>query len=114
MSVDANQIATKGDLTALLLRVEQLLQQKAPVPATVDDYLTLEEVAEATRFSTKTVKKWVTEGKDDRKGKLIRLLALEFSPGFLRIPRSALLAFGEGVGMSVADLKNLPPMRVAS
>lgn len=117
MSVDANHLATKGDLDALLHRLEQRLAAVTTpaAPAALEEYLTLDEVATATRVSTKTVKKWVHEGKYDRKGKLIRLLALEFSPGYLRIPRSALLAYGEGLGFTVQDLRQPPPaMRVAS
>lgn len=114
MSLDPHQLATKGDLEQLLARMTALLQAPAALPAASDEYLTLEEVAKATRVSTRTVKKWVQEGKYDRKGRHIQLLALEFSPGFLRIPRSALLAYGEGVGFSINDLKSVPQMRVAS
>ena len=114
MSLDPNQIATKGDLEQLYARMAQLLQSQPAQPAASDDYLTLDEVAAATRVSTRTVKKWVQEGKHDRKGRRIQLFALEFSPGFLRIPRSALLAYGEGVGFSITDLKTIPAMRLAS
>ncbi|WP_375435061.1 helix-turn-helix transcriptional regulator [uncultured Hymenobacter sp.] len=114
MSLDANQIATKGDLDALFSRFTQLLSQAAPAAAPSDEYLTLEEVATATRVSVRTVKKWVTEGKYDPKGHRITLYALEFTPGILRIPRAALLAYGQAIGFTIADLKTAPPMRIAS
>ena len=114
MSVDANQLATKGDLEALCARLLELLGPKATPAVTPDEYLTLSEVAQATRFSERTVKKWIAEGKYDRKGKRITLLAVEFAPGFLRVPRAALLAYGQGVGFTVADLTTSLPMRVAS
>lgn len=108
-----SDLVTKADLEQLYSRLEQLLQKPAAAPVASEEYLTLDEVAAATRVSTRTVKKWVNEGKYDRRGRHIQLLALEFSPGFLRIPRSALLAYGEGVGFSISDLKSPPAMRVA-
>lgn len=114
MSVDANHLATKADLEQLYARLTQLLTAPAAPATGPDEYLTLEEVAKATRVSTRTVKKWVQEGKADRRGKIVQLFALEFSPGFLRIPRAALLAYGEGLGFTIHDLKQHPPMRVAS
>jgi hypothetical protein len=112
MSVDANQIATKGDLNNLVQRIEQLLQAQAATSSTADEYLTLQEVAGLTRTSVKTVTKWVTEGKPDSRGKIIRLFNVEFSPGQRRIPRAALLAYGQSIGFSINDLKSVPQMRV--
>lgn len=109
-----DELATKADLEQLYERMAQLLPALAVPAASPDEYLTLEEVATATRVSVRTVKKWVTEGKKDRKGKHVQLFALEFSLGYLRIPRSALLAYGEGVGFNIHDLKQISPMRVAS
>ncbi|OWP62913.1 hypothetical protein CDA63_11890 [Hymenobacter amundsenii] len=109
-----DELATKADLEQLFARMAQLLATPAAPATGPDEYLTLEEVATATRVSTRTVKKWVQEGKADRRGKLVQLFALEFSPGFLRIPRAALLAYGEGIGFTIHDLKEMPRMRVAS
>ena len=71
-------------------------------------------MATATRVSVRTVKKWVSEGKYDQKGKRITLFCLEFSPGFVRIPRAALLAYGQAIGFTINDLNSVPAMRVAS
>ncbi len=115
MSVDANQIATKGDLEALLQKLEQRLNGAQPTaPAAGDDYLSLDQVAELTGFNRKTVKKWIDEGKYNQQGKLIKLFILEFAPGFPRVPRSALVAFGRGVGFDVGQLTAPPGMRLAS
>jgi uncharacterized protein (UPF0335 family) len=114
MSVDANQIATKGDLQALLLKLEQLLDAQPPTAAAGDDYLDIDQVATLTGFNRKTVRKWIAEGKYDQRGKRIKLFTLEFAPGFPRIPRSALLAFGKGIGFEVSHLASPPGMRLAS
>ena len=114
MSVDANHLATKGDLEALATRLLAQLRPAAPAPTLPDEYLTLEEVAQATRVSVRTVKKWVEVGKPDQQGRIIRLLALEFSPNYYRIPRAALLAYGQGLGFAITDLTTVPPLRVAS
>ncbi|TGE26911.1 helix-turn-helix domain-containing protein [Hymenobacter metallicola] len=114
MSVDANQIATKGDLEQLLLKLEQRLAAAQPATPAADEYLTLDEVAKATRTSVRTVKKWITEGKYDLKGKRITLFALEFSDGYYRVPRAALVAYGSKMGFTAADLTTIPPLRLAS
>ncbi|GAA3953775.1 helix-turn-helix domain-containing protein [Hymenobacter algoricola] len=112
--MDANQLATKGDLDALLSQIQQLLPAPAAAPASSDEYLTPEEVAKATRFSVRTVKKWIHEGKFGLNGKRVYLFALEFSPGLQRIPKAALLAYGQSMGFTVNDLKNKPQMSVAA
>ena len=109
-----DELATKADLEQLYARLAQLLTAAPAAPVPADEYLTLEEVATATRVSVRTVKKWVEEGKHDRRGKLVTLFALEFSPGFKRIPRAALVAYGEGLGFSIQNLKEIPAMRLAS
>ncbi|GAB2954619.1 hypothetical protein GCM10027048_20120 [Hymenobacter coalescens] len=114
--MNVNDLVTKGDLDALAKRLEALLAPAAgaPPPAAGDDYLSIDEVAQLTGFNRKTVQKWIAQGKYDRKGKLITLYTLEFAPGFPRIPRSALVAFGQGVGFDTSRLMPPPPMRVAS
>ncbi|QNE38596.1 helix-turn-helix domain-containing protein [Hymenobacter sp. NBH84] len=112
--MNANDIATKGDLEALLLKMQQLLQTTLPAPALPDDYLTIDEVAELTRFNRKTVAKWISEGKYDQRGKLIHLFTLEFAPGKPHIPRSALIAFGQAIGFDTKQLTQPPPLRLAS
>jgi hypothetical protein len=110
-------IATKSDIQELRDMLADLLRGAGTKPATAgDDYLDIAEVAKLTRTSTKTVTKWLKEGKRDSKGRLIKLYALEFSPGFPRIPRSALVAFGQAQAFDVSTLQSaqLPPMRIAS
>lgn len=94
---------TADDLAPLMAMVQQVLaNQSAAQPA--DDYLPVEQVAALTHTSVHTVRKWLKEGKADQKGKTIKLFALEFSPGYPRIPRSALLAFGQAQGFDASML----------
>ncbi|WP_201980395.1 helix-turn-helix domain-containing protein [Hymenobacter rubidus] len=111
-----HDIATKADLTALSEHLEKLLQAALPVIAAPDAFYSLEQAAEVAGVSVRTVRKWLTEGKYDEKGKRFKLFALEFSPGYPRIPRSALLAYGRGLAFDASQLlpEQLPPMRVAS
>lgn len=106
-------LLTKADLATFSEQLTALLKQVLPAVAATDDFLTVQEVATLTRKSEKTVRKWIAEGKTDQKGKLIKLFTLEFSPGFPSIPRSALVAYGQGLGFDVSQLKpeQLPAMR---
>jgi hypothetical protein len=108
-----HDIATKADLTALSEHLEKLLQAAIPAIAAQDAFYNVEQAAEVAGVSAKTVRKWIAEGKYDQKGHLIKLFTLEFSPGYPRIPRSALVAFGQGIGFDVSQLApaQLPPMR---
>jgi excisionase family DNA binding protein len=112
--MNVHDIATKGDLLELLHKMQELLSTAPKSTAPADDYLTIDEVAELTRFNRRTVAKWISEGKYDRKGKLIRLFTLEFAPNKPRIPRSALVAFGQAIGFDTSKLVTVPPLRVAS
>lgn len=111
-----HDIATKADLTALTEHLEQLLRAALPVIAAPDAFYSLEQAAEVAGVSVRTVRKWLTEGKPDRQGKTIKLYALEFSLGYPRIPRSALLAYGQGLAFDASKLQpaQVPPMRLAS
>lgn len=106
------QLLTTDDLAPLEALLRQLVVQQTAAAQPADDYLSVDQVATLTGTSTKTVRKWIAEGKPDRKGKIIRLYTLEFSPGFPRVPRSALLAFGQGLGFDAAQLM-LPPAGAA-
>jgi len=101
-------LLTADDLAPLVDLVRQILVQQTAAAQPADDYLSVAQVAAATGTSERTVRKWISEGKRDRKGRLITLFTLEFSPGFPRVPRSALLAFGQGVGFDASQLQ-LPP-----
>lgn len=109
-------LLTKADLALFSERLTTLLQQVLPAVAAQDDFLTVEEAATLAKTSTKTVRTWIDHGKPDQKGKIIKLFTLEFSPGYKRIPRSALVAYGQGLGFDVSQLKHeqLPAMRLAS
>lgn len=113
-----HDIATKADLLALTERLEQLLRAALPAIAAADDFYSLAQAAEVAGVSTKTVRHWIAVGKPNQQGRIVKLFALEFSPGYPRIPRSALVAYGQGLGFDVATLAPpgapLPPMRVAS
>lgn len=106
------QLLTSDDLVPLEALLRQILEQQTAAAQPADDYLSVEQVATATNSSTKTVRKWITAGKPDRRGKIIRLYTLEFSPGFPRVPRSALLAFGQAMGFDAEQLQ-LPPAGAA-
>jgi len=106
------QLLTSDDLAPLEALLRQILEQQTAAAQPADDYLTVEQVATATNSSTKTVRKWIAAGKPDRRGKIIRLYTLEFSPGFPRVPRSALLAFGQAMGFDASQLQ-LPPAGAA-
>lgn len=114
--MDPNHLATKADLTALTNRLTSLLEKALPAVAASDDFLDVQEVAALTGVSTKTVRKWIAEGKFDQKGRHIKLYALEFSPGFPRVPRSALVCYGQGLGYDVSKLmpQQMTTTRVAS
>lgn len=101
-------LLTTEDLAPLQAALHQILAQMQAAAQPADDYLSVAQVAQATGTSERTVRKWISEGKRDRKGRLIVLFTLEFSPGFPRVPRSALLAFGQGLGFDASQLQ-LPP-----
>jgi excisionase family DNA binding protein len=109
--MDPSHLATKADLAALTNCLTSLLEKALPAVAASDDFLDVQEVAALTGVSTKTVRKWITEGKFDQKGRHIKLYVLEFSPGFPRVPRSALVAYGQGLGY---DERQLMPERKAT
>lgn len=101
-------LLTADDLAPIQTLLQQILQQQTAAAQPADDYLTVDQVAAITHTSARTVRKWLDEGKRDQKGKLIQLFRLEFSPGYVRIPRSALLAFGQAQGFDASQLP-LPP-----
>ena len=114
--MDPNHLVTKADLTALAESLTLMLTKVLPAVTASDDFLDVQEVASLTGVSTKTVRKWIAEGKRDQKGRHIKLYVLEFSPGFPRVPRSALVAYGQGLGYDVRQLlpEHVTTMRVAS
>jgi hypothetical protein len=101
-------LLTADDLAPIQNLLLQVLQQQQAAAQPADDYLSVAQVAAATGTSERTVRKWIDEGKRDAKGRLIRLFTLEFSPGYPRIPRSALLAYGQALAFDAAQLQ-LPP-----
>ena len=101
-------LLTTDDLAPMLAALRAMREAQSAAAQPADDYLSVAQGAVATGVSERTVRKWIGEGKPDRKGKIIRLFTLEFSPGFPRVPRSALLAFGQALGFEAAQL-TLPP-----
>lgn len=96
------------DWALLLAEVRAIRAQLEAAARPTDDYLTLADVATLTRTSQATVRKWIARGKPDQRGHLIKLYTVEFSPGFLRVPRSALVAYGQGLAFNPARLDPLP------
>ncbi|QHL87446.1 hypothetical protein GU926_08345 [Nibribacter ruber] len=95
--VDLNQIAMKGDIA---IAKEEILQSimslVAPELAKLNDrYMTVKEIAEFTKHSQATVRKWMNEGKKDRFGYPVKLEHAEFSHGDLRALRSEVIRFGQ-------------------
>jgi hypothetical protein len=99
---------TTDDLAPLLDELRAIRQLAATSAQPADDYLSINTVAALTETSPRTVRKWIKEGKYDGRGQLIKLYTLEFSPGMERVPRSALLAFGQAIGFDASKLA-LPP-----
>jgi hypothetical protein len=106
-------ILTTDDLAPVLAELRAIREALAAGAQPADDYLSIDQVAATTGTSARTVRKWIKEGKYDLKGRLIKLFTLEFSPGMARIPRSALLAFGQALGFDAAQLP-LPPARATA
>lgn len=104
----ALQLLTPDDLAPIEALLRQVLVQQTAAAQPADDYLSIDQVAAATHTSARTVRKWIAVGKHDAAGNLLRLYTLEFSPGMVRVPRSALLAFGQQQGFDAAQLP-LPP-----
>jgi len=101
-------LLTTDDLAPILAELRAIREAQTAAAQPADDYLSVAQVAVATGVSERTVRKWIATGKPDRRGKIIRLFTLEFSPGFPRVPRSALLAFGQALGFEASQLQ-LPP-----
>lgn len=59
-----------------------------------DRYLTVKEIAEFTKHSEVTVRKWMVEGKKDRFGYQVKLPYAEFSVGDFRALRSEVVKYG--------------------
>ena len=78
----------------LLEKIEQLLTATAPVA----ELLTVDQAADLTQYSRKTVLKWITEGKLNAYQQRIYLPAAQFAVGEWRIRRTELEAFGAGQG----------------
>lgn len=106
-------ILTADDLAPVLAELRALREAMTASAQPADDYLTIDQVAATTSTSARTVRKWIKEGKYDASGKLLKLYTLEFSPGMVRVPRSALLAFGQALGFDAAHLP-LPPARATA
>ena len=103
-------LLTADDLTPMLDMMRQILSNQQAAAQPTDDYLSVEQVAEVTGFGPKTVRKWMEKGKAGLNGQIIKLFFLEFAPGYPRIPRSALLAFGLSQGFDAAQLAKPAPV----
>lgn len=107
-------LLTSEDLGPILAELQAIRAHQAAAAQPADDYLSVEQVALITHTSTRTVRKWISAGKADQRGRIVRLFTLEFSPGYPRIPRSALLAFGQAQGFEASQLplpaSGLPPV----
>lgn len=96
-----------------LARVESKLDALLELLSTArpaDDYLTVLQVATLTNTSERTVRSWISDGKPGLKGRVLKLYTLEFSAACVRVPRSALVAFGEGMGFDAAQLRLPTPV----
>jgi excisionase family DNA binding protein len=102
--------ATSQDIEGLKAMVAAVLTQlgsQAAAPA-ADEMLSVDEVAEYTRFHRRTVEKWATEGDWNEQGKRVYLQAYKYS-GRLRFKRSDVEAFGLGTGVLEPSIAGEPP-----
>jgi len=90
-------LLTAEDLAPIQADIQIIKEHLLAGVRPTDDYLNVAQVAALTSTSERTVRKWITHGKPNQKGKLVRLFVIEFSPGYPRVPRSALLAYGLGL-----------------
>jgi hypothetical protein len=91
--------------TALMLEVlAELRQVRQLLARPADEYLTIDEVAAKVKKSSKTVRKWIDEGKYAANGQLLKLQTLEGSPGSLLVPLAALHAFLSNMDFDLASL----------
>ena len=92
-------LPSRQDFETLQSKLDAVLAHltAAATPA-ADELLSIEHVAEYTRFDRRTVEKWVAEGQFNESGKRIYLPAHKYS-GRLRFKRADVEAFGLGVGV---------------
>lgn len=102
-------LASRQDILALTAKLETVLSQLAAPPApTGEPLLSVQDVADYTRFDRKTVEKWVKEGSYNGQGKKQYLPAYNFC-GRLRFKRADVEAFGLGVGVLACTLPGERP-----
>lgn len=94
----AFDLATAQHVQALEAKVDQLLTLLAKPATSAEPLMTVDEVADYTRFDRRTVETWVSAGRHNDQGKLVYLPALDFS-GRLRFKRADVEAFGLKVGV---------------
>jgi hypothetical protein len=73
-------LLTAEDLTPIQADIQIIKEHLLAGVRPADDYLDVAQVAVLTATSERTVRKWITNGKLNQKGKFIRLFAIEFSP----------------------------------
>jgi excisionase family DNA binding protein len=98
------------DLAAKLDTVLALLERPVPKP---DDLMSVEEVADYTRFHRRTVEKWAEVGEYNHQGKRVFLPAYRYT-GRLRFKRGDVEAFGLGIGALQPSIAGEPPQPVKS
>ncbi len=85
-------LATIEDLAAMEARILKAIKEEVK-PAV--EYLTIEQAAQLTGFTYKTVRKWITDGKTGMNGQKIYLPIHRFTDSEYRILLSELMAFGK-------------------
>jgi excisionase family DNA binding protein len=102
-------LASRQDILVLTAKLDTVLAQLAtPAASAGEPLLSVQQVADYTRFDRKTVEKWVKEGRWDTAGKRAYLPAYDFC-GRLRFKRADVEAFGLGVGVLACTLPGERP-----
>ncbi len=102
-------LATRQEVLDLATKLDAVLGLLAHKPApAADEFMSVEEVAEYTRFDRRTVEKWAEAGEFNQQGKKVFLTAYRYS-GRLRFKRTDVEAFGLGIGALQPSIAGEPP-----
>ncbi|MVN76913.1 helix-turn-helix domain-containing protein [Hymenobacter sp. HMF4947] len=108
MLLDLSTSEQVNDLKQLMLEMRAELRDLRKAPVTNEPLMSIEEVAEYTRFERRTVEKWVADGEYGLGGKKIYLHAARYS-GRLRFKRADVEQFGLGVGVLTPSVAGEAP-----
>ncbi|MDO7885321.1 hypothetical protein [Hymenobacter cheonanensis] len=98
-------IATREDIATLSAKFDLVLAALAkPAAPAIEELVTIEQVANHTKFDHRTVRDWVVNGRFDATGHKVYLKAYEYRNGQLRFKLSEAEAFGLKIGVLTPSL----------